>query len=255
MNEVRGAAFARNMLRSGRWWFLLLVTLCVSGLTFRLGIWQLGRAEQKEAIYDQQQAQMQLPALGNADMLAAPGATSDLYRPVQLQGQWAADFTVYLDNRSHQGQPGFLVLTPLCLQGTSCVLVIRGWAPRDWVDSAKLPPVSTPTGQVEVSGWRVSPPSHMMELGPSSSETLASTAFQTLRQNIDVDAYARETGLRMVSTVQQLGEPAQGLIRQPPNILLGSDKNKAYAAQWFALSALCLGLFIWFQIVQKYRHG
>ena len=58
MNEVRGATLARNMLRSGRWWFLLLVTLCVSGLTFRLGNWQLGRAEQKEAIYAQQQAQM-----------------------------------------------------------------------------------------------------------------------------------------------------------------------------------------------------
>ena len=241
--------------RSRRWWFLLAVTLCVSGITFRLGLWQLGRASQKEAIYEQQQAQMHLPAMTNADVLSEPDAAANLYRKVELQGRWASDYTVYLANRARQSQSGFLVLTPLCLQEKQCVLVVRGWAPRDWVDSAKLPPVSTPSGTVEVEGLRVLAPSHMMELGAGATETMKPKAFEPLRQNIDVDAYAREIGLHIVASVQQLGEPAEGVIRQPPNILHGADKNKAYAAQWFALSALCLGLFIWFQIVQKYRHG
>ena len=237
------------------WWFLLAVTLAVSALTFRLGWWQLDRATQKETIYAQQQAQMHLPALTNAELLALNDASAELYRPVQLQGHWAAEFTVYLDNRSHQGQPGFLVLTPLCLRDKTCVLVVRGWAARDWVDSTKLPPVITPTGEVAVEGIKVRPPSRMMELAASRSETMTPSPFEVLRQNIDLDAYAKETGLRIVATVQQLGDPAEGLIRQTPNILLGSDKNRAYAAQWFALSALCLGLFVWFQIVKKNKHG
>jgi len=237
-----------------RWWFLLAVALSVSALTFRLGLWQLDRATQKETIYAQQQAQMHLPALGNADLLLHSDARAELYRPVKLQGQWAGELTVYLDNRSHQGQPGFLVLTPLCLRDKTCVLVIRGWAARDRVSSAKLPPVTTPSdGQID--GIKVNPPSHMMELSSSRSETMMSSPFEVLRQNIKVDEYEKETGLRIIATVQQLGEPGEGLIRQTPNILLGSDKNKAYAAQWFALSALCLGVFVWFQIVKKNKHG
>ena len=227
----------------------------VSAITLRLGVWQLDRAQQKEGIYSQQQAQMQAPALSNADFLSSSDRSSDLYRRVTLKGQWATDFTVYLANRSHGPQAGFWVLTPLCLKDKLCVLVLRGWAPRDWVDSNTLPSVSTQKGEVEIQGILVNPPSHMMELGSSGQETMKPLAFERLRQNIDINAYASETQLQIVASVQQLGEPVEGLIRLSPNLVSGSDKNRAYAAQWFALSALCVGLFIWFQIVQKLRHG
>ena len=240
---------------SRRWWFLLVVALAVSALTARLGFWQLGRAQQKESIYAQQQAQMQAATLSTADMLSRPAASEGLYRRVDLQGEWMPSFLVYLANRSLQSQPGFQVLTPLRLKGNVAVLVVRGWAPRDWVDSNKLPEVQTPVGPVSVQGFWMPAPSHMLELAAQPSESLQGGGFQSLRQNIDVAAYGRETGLDIVATVQEVGEPSQGLIRQMPSILSGADKNRAYAAQWFALSALCVGLFVWFQIIQKLRHG
>lgn len=240
---------------SKQWWFLLAVALCVSALTMRLGFWQLGRAEQKEAIHAQQQAQFQAPPLLTSQLLDAPDVASSLYRPVQLQGHWLGANTVFLANRSLQGQPGFLVLTPLVLQERTAVLVVRGWAQRDWVDSNKLPTIETPEGLVSVRGVWVSPPSHMMELAALPTQPSEASGFISLRQNIDLDSYAKETGLRIVATVQQTGEASEGLIRQAPSILLGSDKNRAYALQWFALSLLCLGLFVWFQIIQKIKHG
>jgi surfeit locus 1 family protein len=238
-----------------RWWFLLAVTVAVSALTLRLGFWQLGRAHQKEAIYAQQQSQLQAPTLDGAGLLAQASPQEAVYRRVDLQGEWLGDFTVFLANRSLNGQAGFLVLTPLRLKGRAVALVVRGWAPRDWVDSNKLPPIDTPTGPVHVQGVWVPPPSHMLELAPMPTEPLRAGGFQSLRQNIDVVAYGHQTGLVIVATVQELGDPSQGLTRQMPQILSGADKNRAYAAQWFALSALCAGLFVWFQIIQKKRHG
>jgi surfeit locus 1 family protein len=238
-----------------RWWFLLVVTLAVSALTTRLGFWQLGRAQQKESIYAQQQSQMQAPPLTTAELVGQPSSTESLYRRVDLQGEWMPGFLVYLANRSLNGQPGFQVLTPLRLQGNVAVLVVRGWAPRDWVDSNKLPEVQTPAGEVHVQGFWMPAPSHMLELAAQPTESPQGGGFQSLRQNIDVAAYGRDTGLEIVATVQEVGQASQGLTRQMPNILSGADKNRAYAAQWFALSALCLGLFVWFQIIQKLRHG
>ena len=57
-----------------------------------------------------------------------------------------------------------------------------------------------------------------------------------------------------VANVLQTGEASEGLLRDWPTQLPGADKNRAYALQWFALALLCVGLFAWFQIIQKLRH-
>ena len=238
-----------------RWWFLLAATLAFSALTARLGVWQLGRATQKETIYAQQQSQLQLPPLNAAELLVSASSGQALYRRLDVQGHWIASDTVYLANRSLRGQSGFLVLTPLRLHDQTSILVIRGWAPRDWVDSNRLPIIETPLDEVRVQGIWTAAPSHMLELAPMPQESLSRTRFQSLRQNIELDAYARETGLNIVAVLQEAGEPSQGLIREAPSILSGADRNKAYALQWFAMSLVCAGLFVWFQIIQKIRHG
>jgi surfeit locus 1 family protein len=44
-----------------------------------------------------------------------------------------------------------------------------------------------------------------------------------------------------------------GLQRDWPAPSSGMAKNQGYAAQWFALSALILGLYVWFQLIQPFR--
>jgi surfeit locus 1 family protein len=86
-------------------------------------------------------------------MSAIDSTTLQMHRPVQLQGRWLPQHSVYLDNRQMNGKPGFYVMTPLALDGSDTVVVVqRGWVQRNFVDRERLPPVETPAGVVQVSG-------------------------------------------------------------------------------------------------------
>ena len=132
------------------------VALAAMALTASLGRWQLSRAAEKEALQAAIAERQRLPALDGASLaqaLSDDQARELLHRAITLRGQWLADRTVFLDNRPMARQTGFYVLTPLRLTGGDrVVLVQRGWAPRHQVDRSLLPPVQTPTGEVQVSG-------------------------------------------------------------------------------------------------------
>jgi cytochrome oxidase assembly protein ShyY1 len=68
-------------------------------LTIRLGFWQLGRAQQKEATYQLEMANADLPALGVKDFLYAPPlAEANLQRRIEVNGQWLNQWTIFLEN-------------------------------------------------------------------------------------------------------------------------------------------------------------
>ena len=227
---------------SRRFWLLTLAAVLVAGTTFSLGQWQLRRAAQKEAIQAAIDAKKVLPALDGRALAAIKNIADEFYRPVDLQGVWQASQTVYLDNRPMNGRAGFWVLTPLVLQGSGQVIVVqRGWAPRDFSDRTRLPEVLTPTGLVTVQGLIAPPPSKLYEFKGVESGPI--------RQNLDLNAFRRETGLPLLdASLHQTGPASEGLLREwaPPN--LGVDKHYGYAFQWFGLCALVLGLYAWFQI-------
>ena len=79
----------------------------------------------------------------------------------------------------------------------------------------------------------------------------------TRRQNLDVSAYAAEIALslRPLIVVQTDGaaQAADGLQRQWLPAVLDVSKHHGYAAQWFALSALVTGLYVWFQLIRPRR--
>jgi surfeit locus 1 family protein len=247
--------FKSQSIFSTHWWLLLIASLSMSALTVSLGFWQLNRAEFKEAAFAKQQAQAALPPVTHIDLIQGMNESQGLQRQVHAEGEWLAQWTVFLDNRTMQGQPGFWVLTPLQLKSGEVILVQRGWAPRDRTLSDKLPPVQTPAGQVIVHGRWVQAPSKMIELAPSSAQTSAEKkVFQSLRQNLTIEEFEKDTGLKVLATVMEEAPPSEGLSCNWPTILSGSEKNRAYALQWFVLAALSAGLFLWFQIIQKIRH-
>jgi len=223
-----------------RWMLLFAASLGVV-LTARLGIWQLDRAQQKlamQAAIDTESARSPLVA---ADL----GGEHQLYRRVTLHGRWVADRTVWLDNRPMDSRAGFYVVTPLRLDGREeVVLVQRGWAPRDPVNRSNLPSILTPAGEVEVVGRLAASPSRAYELGQGSSGLI--------RQNLDTAALAAESGLKLLplTVVQTVGADDDGLLRHWPAPDLGLQKHYGYAFQWFALCALILFLYVWFQIIR-----
>ena len=93
-----------------RFWAVLVATAVTMGVTASLGLWQMGRAAQKQALFEQIETRSQLPALPNASLTGREVADEWLHRRVRLQGRWVPQHTVFLDNRQMNGQPGFYVV-------------------------------------------------------------------------------------------------------------------------------------------------
>ncbi|MDQ3059535.1 MAG: SURF1 family protein [Pseudomonadota bacterium] len=234
-------------LHSIRFWLLTAAALLVAGATFSLGQWQLRRAGEKEAVQAAIDAKTALAPLDARSLAALATTGAELHRPVLLHGVWQPAHTVYLDNRPMNGRSGFWVLTPLALQGSGrVVLVQRGWVPRDFMERTRLPDVATPAGVVSVKG-RIAPP-------PSRLYAFSGVDTGPIRQNLDIHAFAQETGLPLLDgSVLQTGPPSEGLLRDWPAPVLGVQKHYGYAVQWFALCALVVFLYGWFQLILPFR--
>ena len=234
-----------------RGWVLAMALLGVS-ITFSLGMWQLGRAAEKIALQDArvQQAEKSVldgRSLGEATSAGLASRAALIHRKMVLTGRWLPEKTVYLDNRQMHGKPGFFVLTPLQLEASNAVVLVqRGWAQRTFTDRTALPRIETPEGRVEIQGHLAPWPSRLYDFGGEESGPI--------RQNLDMPAFRKETGLNVLEvTLLQSGVASEGLLREWPVVASGVEKHHGYAFQWFGLSGLIALLYVWFQIVQPRR--
>lgn len=254
----RGAGPGAGARPSGaRFWVVTAATLVAVAITASLGQWQLGRADQKNALAAQREARETLPVLNQQEFLTAElsktGAAALHDRSATLRGRWKPEATVFLDNRNMAGRVGFLVVTPLILDGTdAAILVQRGWVPRQFEDRTALPDVPTPEYPVEVAGRLAPPPSKLYEF--------EGAAVGRIRQNIDLGTAAQEWSLPLLPLTLQQGAPKGAPDAHPDNLLrdwpqVGHDVHKhyGYALQWFGLCALFIILYVWFQFIAPGR--
>jgi surfeit locus 1 family protein len=233
--------------RSLRFWIVTAATILTMAVTASLGVWQLGRAAQKQALQEQITQSGQLPAWTGRDLLQAPDLQSALHRPVTLSGRWVQSASVFLDNRQMNGRVGFFLLTPLRIEGSDrAVLVQRGWVPRDFTDRSRVPAIDTPEHEVHIEGRLAPSPGKLYQLGPAGTGPI--------RQNVDIPALSQEwrIPLLLVSVVQT-GDASDGLQRDWPRVTADVDKHHGYAFQWFGLCALAAVLYVWFQFISPRR--
>jgi cytochrome oxidase assembly protein ShyY1 len=216
-----------------------LLILIVIAVTVRLGFWQRDRAHQKEALQAHITQFENAPAqqVGNA-----PIALQDIeFHRVRALGRFIPEQVVYLDNRPYNDQAGFYVVMPFKLRGGGYVLVNRGWLPRNASDRTAIEPYDTPKGEVEIEGIARADASKAYELGEGGS-----AEHQKIRQNLDVEAYAAETGLALQPfVIQQLSDDGDKLVRDWPAPTTGVERNYGYMFQWWAMAAaaLAFGLY------------
>src|SRR5471032_1074440 len=228
-----------------------VATVLVVALGIALGNWQQRRAAQKIALEHRL-------AAGNAAapvrVGAAPLAAAAIeWRRVVVTGRFVAGWPVYLDNRPYQGRPGFYVLMPLQIAGSTMhVLVERGWLPLNPAARDQLPAYATPPGTVSIEGIARLSAGHLMSLGAAPS-----LRPKAIVQNAEVAQLAADSGLAMQPFVLEQSAPAgpgagdDGLIRDWPAPSLGVEKHRGYAFQWYSL-ALMAGLFF---VFNGYRSG
>ncbi|MDF1484826.1 SURF1 family protein [Ramlibacter sp. H39-3-26] len=240
---------------SGRFWRITLAAVACVAATMALGLWQLSRAAQREALQAAVETRAALPPLDAAALAAGAGdGVALLHRRVLLAGHWLADATVYLDNRQMHGRPGFYVVTPLALEpGPAVVAVQRGWIARDFEQRTRLAPVDTPAGVVQIEGRIDGAPARLLEFGAAAADE----GFSRIRQNLDLAAYGAQIHVPLLTavSVQQTGADSEGLQRDWPRADAGAARNYGYAFQWFGLAALIAALYVWFQLVQPYRRN
>jgi surfeit locus 1 family protein len=217
------------------------------GVTSALGMWQLGRASQKQALQDQIQQRSELTAWTERNLFEAADPQVGLHRSVRLTGEWVTGIDIFLDNRQMDGRVGFFLVTPLRLAGSDRVILVqRGWVPRDFTDRSRVPLVETPVGVIRIQGRLAPAPGKLFELGDAGTGPI--------RQNIDVAELSQETGLALLDfSVLQTGDPTDGLQRNWPRITEGVHKHHGYAFQWFGLCALAGILYVWFQFISPRR--
>jgi surfeit locus 1 family protein len=227
-------------------WIPFIAAIIAVAIGVSLGNWQMRRANQKEAIENKMSArETASPVVLNSVLASADDIE---YRRVIAEGEFVRDWPVYLENRPYKGMPGFYLLMPLKIRGSDrYVLVARGWLPRDPANRMKLPSIETPQGAVRVEGLARRNPGRLLQLGQAADVRPGAVV-----QNLSVDQLAQASGFAMHPfIIEQLGDTADGLVRDWPRPSSGIDKHLGYAFQWYALAAMA---FIFF-VVTGFRRG
>ncbi|HEY5970439.1 MAG TPA: SURF1 family protein [Pseudoxanthomonas sp.] len=214
------------------------LALLVIALFCSLGLWQLDRAKQKEAMLAE--SRKVLGELKPMPLSAASDpARTAAYDWVEGEGVFLEGPAVLLDNQTRNGSPGiraYRAFQPA--SGGAALLVELGWLPMP--GDRHLPKVEQPRGPVRVAGLLASP--------PSAGIAAAGAAPQA-------DGTLLAIGLDPVVLSRALNLPtlAPRVLRLDPALKLGyardldilpntlpPERHLGYAVQWFGLALAVL---------------
>jgi surfeit locus 1 family protein len=226
--------------RPRAWAIALAAAACAAGIV--LGHWQAGRAEEKRTLGVQLEQAMRAPPIE----ISSETANFEflVFKRVAARGMFAAEHTVFLDNKLRRGRPGYEVVTPLRLNGTH-VLVNRGWVAAGRTRD-ELPQVPAPAGVVRIEG---------LALARLPQVLVAGKAGGRVRQNLELESFQSETGLRLQPfVIEQHSPAADGLLRDWPRPEAGVEKHESYALQWYSLGVLSVILLVVLSIRRVAAH-
>lgn len=212
----------------------LITVLAIFSLV-KLGLWQLDRADEKQALFDDfaraQQQQQWLPLTTTNDL-------PERYQGVSIRGQFQPQQYFLLDNQIEQGQVGYHVIGLLETSFQAAKVPVN----LGWVSLAggreQLPQVALPSGPITVNGWFYQPTAspftkadQLIELGPWPMRIQhLNTELLSAALDISIAPY-----VVLLSETEPYGFPRQW----QPN-LMPPEKHRAYAVTWFSLALACL---------------
>jgi surfeit locus 1 family protein len=251
-----------------------IAAIAIAITAVSLGNWQTRRAEEKELLKATLAQAKALPPISFQDV----SKETHEKRRVTLTGVFLSDKTIFIDNRTHKGQAGFHVLTPLKIDNGT-VLVLRGWVARDIRDRTKLPTLKALSEPVAVTGLSQEDLIKSYELGKAEEPALG----QQLWQSATLEQVRQFTKLSLAPFVLRqtdaLGQVSErvssqsnngqsngqsnkgqsdavqevndGLVRDWAAFNTDVDKHRGYAVQWYSLAGLSLVLWVWFVVIKR----
>lgn len=218
-----------------RWLLIILLLVICLGMA-RLQLW---RAETRGERFEREQAALIATPI---TLSAEQRQREELLDTAAIaRGHWLPEKTIFVDNKIYHSRPGYHVLTPLQLTGSKAVVLVnRGWIPAPRLRS-DIPSVSSPVGEIEVTGITHSFAVKTFELQETEP---AGPIWQHVREA----EYRQRSGLDALPViVLRTGGDDDGLIRDWGNPDNPATRHYGYAAMWlvFALMAAAYGLFAW----------
>lgn len=220
---------------------LMLVALVAFA---RLGVWQLHRAAEKQALLTQFESG-EINTVATVAMSSGDTDSLPRYQRVELHGRYDGEHQVLLDNMpSAQGQAGYRVLTPVALEQGGWLLVDRGWLPLGATRS-ELPDTTiddkarTIVGRLDELPEPGVRPGDNPPTNPAASwprvlsfpryEELARALSRPLQRRIVLLDAAQPDGYERVWQA---------------HFGFGPERHVAYAAQWFALAVAAVMIYL-----------
>lgn len=213
----------------------MLLTAAAVTLFFCLGFWQWHRGEYRSA---------QWAAFARSDAPAIPADTAGLkglprFTRVEVAGEFDTGRQFLLDNISHDGSPGYEVLSVLTLADGAHLLVNRGWVPFSGYRE-QLPDVTLESAGVQRLTGRLSVlPVAGMSSGrqapPLNGAWPRVTSFPTIQQ------LQAALGLALLEPVLLLdADSGRGYRRDWQPTGISPERHYSYAVQWWAFALLAL---------------
>ena len=250
---------------------LSTMSVCLTALFVRLGIWQLNRHGERSAGVRARAERAVAPSLEWTRPGDVPADTTGLLgRRARLAGRWDRAGEVVLRSRTLDGRAGAEVLTPLLVGGEpgQVVMVLRGWLPAPdglHPDLAAAWPAPHTSSAADGSP---TPASHAAPDGQTAPDGTAPALAQVegvlissrdgrggqpLRVEIagrshlaiaglDLALIRAEASLDPTPHVLRADDPpANAALRPARAVETDAGPHLSYAIQWFSFAAIALG--------------
>ena len=220
-------------------WKLSLLALLLFCLFIALGVWQLNRAQQKQALLNAFAQHAQLPP---HSIQSLNHLNDQRFYRVLLKGNFDNAHTFLLDNKTFHQQVGYEVYTPFKAAGIEkAILVDRGFIPLG-SNRQILPTVPAVLGERTIVGLLNLPPTYFA-LGSINEN--AAIRWPLRIGYIVLPELEKLLPYSLATDVLNLDpkDPAAFSIEWQI-VIMGPERHQAYAVQWFAFALTLLILFV-----------
>ena len=220
----------------------------------RLGVWQLHRADDKEALLRRYAAAAGAPAEPFHAVAERP--PSDAYPRVRVQGHYLADRLYLLDNPKHDSMGGAEVYAPFRPMGQDkLVLVDLGFLPGN--GNGKLPQLPPlPTNAQSLQGIYQPAPGTGLELGGNA--LAQQTQWPKTSVYMDLAQVAADLHAALYPRVLVLDADPSAIYVRTHTLDLSSmppARHRAYAFQWFTFALAAIVIFLWLHRKRRPPYG
>ena len=199
-----------------------------------LGVWQIERAAHKEGLLQAFNTEQESPPIRLTSQ-------SPDWSRVFVDGIFDSSRQILIDNQIHKGKVGYKIFTPFRFDDNKIVLVDRGWIAQGQSRS-DLPQLNILEKKSRIIATVTSP-----EQGVLAGSELLTNEWPRVSQTKAVEVIAsafKEPILDIVLVLDPGSSQITEFIQIKP-FAITPVKHYGYAMQWFTMSIVLLGMFLY----------